>query len=199
MESHVIDTSWCINCDVPWGDGWAKLLRIVARRNDDRGRFVTAESPSLSVLHREERNVVALFEQRVLMFVRSGPLTEAALRAMSDVGLLLASVASEERSHGFLGVVPSEAGASDARLYDSQLALFRSVGAAQHVYAALCVLGDHGHHSPVTHVARSLSALLPNAMVFDETASATRWLSERLSLDARALGRAALEVGFLAR
>ncbi len=158
---------------------------------------MSAQQPGFAIVHNADRNVVALFERRVLLFVRRGPLTEAALHALGDVALLLASVTSEELKCGFLGVVPAEAGVSDPALYHLQLALFRSVGAAQHVYAAMCVLGEQSQSSAMTVVARSLAGLMPNARVFEETAAASRWLSEQLSLDPRNLQRSVLEISFL--
>lgn len=159
---------------------------------------MTVAQPSLSILYRADNNVVALFERRIVLFARSGPLTEKALRAVADTALLLSAVARDDERYGFMGVVPAEAGVSDPALHDLQLSLFRSVGAAPHVYAALCVLGDDALTGPMSHVARSLSELLPNAKLFADTASATRWLGEMLAFDPRALQRAVLELVFAA-
>ncbi|MFO0558534.1 MAG: hypothetical protein U0269_10995 [Polyangiales bacterium] len=159
---------------------------------------MTASHPSLSILFRADNNVVALYEQRVVLFARSGPLTENALRAAADTALLLSAVARDDERYGFIGVVPAEAGVSNPALFDVQLSLFRSVGAVPHVYAALCVLGDSALEGPMAQVARSLSELLPNSQLFADTASASRWIGEKLSLDPRSIQRAVLELVFAA-
>ena len=134
-----------------------------------------------------------------MIVVRSGPLTEAAIRALSDVVLLLSAVASEREPFGFLSVVPAEAGVSDPRLIELQLQLLRTLDRSPNVFAALCVLGDDPRAPAMTQAAAKLSAWLPNARTFSETAVASRWFGEAIAIDPREIQRRTLEVGFLAK
>lgn len=126
-------------------------------------------------------------------------MTEVAIDAVSDVVLLLSSVASEREPMGFLGVVPAEAGVSDPRLIELQLQLLRTLDRTPHVFAAFCVLGDSARSPSMSEMASMLSTWLPNARTFSETAVASRWLGESVAIDPREIQRRTLEVGFLAK
>ncbi len=142
---------------------------------------------SLIVAHEEAANCVALFDERLLLFTRTQPLTRGALDHAEALVNEHVAKASSALPVGSFVVLPGDAGLSPHDLLERQRRLFERLKREPYVFSAVCVLGS----SPQTIAMRAVVRLFlmgrPTMQLFSDTETAARWVARALKLDAGAV------------
>ncbi len=136
----------------------------------------------LDVKHKADQNGVGMIDERVLVFVRGGRLTSAALDTVVALAGDRARRATAERPVGALAVVSGQAGLSENQLLERQRLLLRDLRVAPHVFFAFCVEGEGAQAIAMRAVVRVLMLGSSSMRIFTERDAAARWLAERVGM-----------------
>jgi hypothetical protein len=134
-------------------------------------------------------NLVALADERLLVFVRTGLLTVPALETMEG---LKASVLASPKPKGVLAIFTATAGVSHNSLVERQRVFVRGIASeVPDISFAVVVLGDTVHAIAIRTVLRLFVMGRSNMAAFRDVGEGSRWLAGRMGIDAATLERTA--------
>jgi hypothetical protein len=141
------------------------------------------------LIYRDAGNYFVLWEDRVVIQIRTGELSAAAFDAIEPAVRL--ARARMKSPYGAFGVLEAGAATPAPEVRKRQRALFESMLDPRHTFGALVVLGDGAQAVARRAVFRTLLLFRRREMrVFDAVPSAASWLAERIGVDATALEHA---------